>query len=137
MINLLSWGTSFYKIFGNPGDPTYVPAGILWALIHSEILKQCDDIDGAIDGIIEDPMLCQFRPEALQCPPGTTNSTTCRTSAQVVAVRAAFTDYYGQDSQLIFPRIQPGSEAISQYTYYTIGPFQYAVDYFRYVVYSE
>jgi feruloyl esterase len=135
--NAISGGATFYTIFGNPGDPTYVPAGALWALIHSEVLNQCDAIDGAVDGIIEDPMLCEFRPEALQCPPGVINSTTCLTSAQVVAVRTAFADYYGLDGQLIFPRMQPGSETLSQYTFYTNGPFQYAVDWFRYVVYSE
>lgn len=83
-------------------------------------------------------MLCQFRPEALLCPPGTSvNSTTCLTSAQAVAVREAFTDYYGVDGQLIYPRMQPGSEETAQYIYYTTGPFPYSVDWFRYVVYSK
>lgn len=135
--NLTSWSASFYKIFGDASDPTYVPAGALWALIHQEIMSQCDDIDGIVDGIIEDPTLCQFRPEALQCPPDTTNSTICLTSAQVGAVRAAITDYYGVDGQLIYPRMQPGSEETSQYIYYTSGPFSYSVDWFRYVVYSK
>lgn len=134
---LSAWSGSFYKIFGNPGDPTYVPAGALWALIHEEILNQCDAIDGAVDGIIEDPMLCQFRSEALLCPPGTNSSTTCLTSAQVVAVREAFTDFYGVDGQLIYPRMQPGSEEVAQLIYYTTGPFPYTVGYFRYVVYSK
>ncbi|OBT76824.1 hypothetical protein VF21_04486 [Pseudogymnoascus sp. 05NY08] len=134
---LTSWSASFYKIFGDASDPTYVPAGALWALIHQEIMSQCDAIDGVVDGIIEDPTLCQFRPEALQCPLDTTNSTTCLTSAQVGAVRAAFTDYYGVDGQLIYPRMQPGSEETSQYVYYTSGPFSYSVDWFRYVVYNN
>ena len=134
---LASWSASFYKIFGDAGSPTYIPAGALWALIHQEILNQCDAIDGVVDGILEDPMLCQFRPESLLCPPGTTSSTTCLTSAQVVAVRAAFTDYYGVDGQLIYPRMQPGSEETAQFVYYTTGAFPYSVDWFRYVVYSK
>lgn len=126
-------------VFGDPWDATFVPAGAPWALIHSEILNQCDAIDGAVDGIIEDPMLCRFRPEALLCPPGTANSTAsnCLTSAQVRAVRAAFTDYYGIDGQLVFPRMQPGSEEIAQYVYYTVGPFSFSVDWFRYVVFGQ
>lgn len=113
-----------------------MPAGALWALIHQEILNQCDAIDGAVDGIVEDPMLCHFRPEALLCPPGTSGSSTCLTSAQVGAVRKAFTDFYGVDGNLIYPRMQPGSELIAQFIYYTTGAFQYSVDWFRYVVYS-
>jgi feruloyl esterase len=136
MASLTSWSATFYRIFGNPNDPTYIPAGALWSLIHQEVLKQCDGIDGAVDGIIEDPLLCQFRPEALQCAPGVTNSSSCLTSAQVGAVRAAFTDFYGVDGKLIYPRMQPGSELTAQYVYYTSGPFPYSVDWFRYVVYS-
>jgi feruloyl esterase len=90
-----------------------------------------------VDGIIEDPELCRFRPEALQCPPQAMNTTGCLTSAQVGAVRAAFTDFYGVDGKLIFPRMQPGSEVIAQYVYYTSGAFPYSTDWFRYVVYSK
>jgi feruloyl esterase len=133
---LTSWQATFYTIFGHAGMDTYIPAGNLWALVHQEILNQCDYIDGAVDGIIEDPMLCWFRPEALQCPPGTTNSSTCLTSTQISALRTAFTDYYGVDGKIIYPRMQPGSELTAEFIYYTAGAFQYSVDWFRYVVYG-
>ena len=134
--NLASWSNHFYPIFGNPGDSTYVPAGALWTTIHQEILNQCDGIDGVVDGIIEDPELCRFRPEALQCAPGATNSSTCLTSAQVGAVREAFTDYYGVDGKLIYPRMQPGSEITASLLYYSSGAFSLSSDWFKYVVYS-
>lgn len=38
-----------------------------WELIHEEILSQCDEVDGAKDGIIEDPRLCEFETLALNC----------------------------------------------------------------------
>jgi feruloyl esterase len=108
-------------------------------MIHQEILNQCDGIDGVVDGIIEDPTLCQFRPEALLCASGSTNSTSCLTSEQVRAVRAAFTDYYGVDGALIYPRMQPGSEIEAQFVYYATGadPLIPVADWFRYAVYSE
>ncbi|OBT98043.2 Tannase and feruloyl esterase [Pseudogymnoascus verrucosus] len=135
--DLTSWSASFYTIFGSANDSTFVPAGELWALIHQEILNQCDSMDGVVDDIIEDPLMCQFRPEALQCPPGTTNFTSCLTNVQVSAVREAFTDFYGLDGKIIYPRMQPGSELIAEDIYYTTGPFPYSVDWFRYVVYNN
>lgn len=134
--SLQSWSGHFYPIFGNPTDPTYVPQGPLWTLIHNEVLKQCDLLDGALDGIIEDPQLCRFRPEALQCPPGTTHFGSCLTGPQVGAVRQAFTDFYGTDGQLIYPRMQPGSELMASQQFYANGSFLYSTDWFRYVVYS-
>lgn len=133
--NLNSWSNHFYPIFGDAGNATYVPVP-LWAAIHREILNQCDGIDGVVDGIIEDPELCRFRPEAMQCAPGITNSRTCLTSAQVGAVRVAFTDYYGVDGKLIYPRMQPGSEMIASLVYYSNGAFSFSSDWFKYVVYS-
>ncbi|KAI7970120.1 hypothetical protein EIK77_002431 [Talaromyces pinophilus] len=88
-------------------------------------MRQCDDLDGALDGIIEDPTLCckstlfsneslshnlaDPRPEALQCAPSM-NTSTCLTSDQVLTVRAVLSDYIGEDLKPIFPRLQPGAE---------------------------
>jgi feruloyl esterase len=133
---LNSWSAHFYPILGDPRNATYV-AVPLWTVIHQEILNQCDGIDGVVDGIIEDQELCRFRPEALQCPPGTSNSSTCLTSVQVGAVREAFTDFYGVDGKLIYPRMQPGSEIIASLVYYVNGAFSFSTDWFNYVVYSK
>lgn len=97
-------------------------------------MNQCDSLDGVFDGVIEDTSLCNFRPEALQCEPGITNSSTCLTSVQVGAVRDVFSDYYGVDGDLVFPRMEPGSELIAQLVYYTGLPFVTSTDWFRYVV---
>ncbi|KUJ08955.1 tannase and feruloyl esterase [Mollisia scopiformis] len=134
--NLTSWSGHFLTILGNATSPTFVPLS-MWPVIHQEILDQCDGIDGVVDGIIEDPTLCQFRPEALQCPPGSGNSTNCLTSLQVLSVRQIFSDYYGVDGALIYPRMQPGSELIAQFLYYTGTPFPYTTDWFRYAIYNN
>lgn len=92
-------------------------------------------IDGVIDGIIEDPNLCQFRPEALQCAPG--NTINCLNSIQVGTVRQLLADYYGLDGSLIYPRMQPGGELADAYIYYSGADFPYTTGWFRYAVYSK
>ncbi|KAL3420131.1 feruloyl esterase B-2-like protein 3 [Phlyctema vagabunda] len=133
---LTAWSGHFYPILGSSNSSTFVPSA-LWLVIHDEILKQCDGLDGVSDGIVEDVDLCQFRPEALQCAPGATNTTACLTGAQVGAVREVFSDYYGLDGELIFPRMQPGSELVARFLYYSGRPFAYTTDWYRYVVYQD
>lgn len=107
-------------------------------MIHHEALKQCDELDGVVDGIIEDPRLCRFRPESLQCPPGvvSSDSALCLTNVQVAAVREVYSDFHGVDGKLIYPRMQPGSAILAHQLYYCNGSFLYSTDWFRYVVYS-
>lgn len=38
-----------------------------WGLVHEELLNQCDDLDGAADGIIEDPRRCHLETLPLNC----------------------------------------------------------------------
>ncbi|SPQ26559.1 f3fddecd-5a43-4800-8eb1-10b872931a79 [Thermothielavioides terrestris] len=136
--NLNSWSGHFYLLTGAAGSPTYLTPD-QWTAVHQDILAQCDGIDGAVDGIIEDPELCQYRPESLICPPGTpANTSTCITGTQAATVRAVFSDLYGENGTLVYPRMQPGSELLGEaYIYYAGQPFQYSVDWFRYVVYNN
>ncbi|KIK64593.1 hypothetical protein GYMLUDRAFT_981797 [Collybiopsis luxurians FD-317 M1] len=55
--NLENWGSHFHDILGNANSPTFITSDQWLGLIHENILKQCDTIDGVADGIIEDPNL--------------------------------------------------------------------------------
>lgn len=124
--HLNAFSDHFFGILGTNTSATFVTPA-MWAVIHTEVLKQCDGIDGAVDGIIEDPELCYFRPEALLCPANQTmNSTSCLTSIQAAAVRRVYEPYYGQDGQLVYPRMQPGGELISAGLLYSGTDFIYA-----------
>ncbi|MDV3457110.1 tannase/feruloyl esterase family alpha/beta hydrolase [Sphingomonas sp. HF-S4] len=61
------------------------PAGALrdedWALYERRVTAQCDSLDGVIDGVIENPMRCSFKPATLACAPGHTQD--CLTPARV------------------------------------------------------
>ncbi|KUJ09331.1 tannase and feruloyl esterase [Mollisia scopiformis] len=133
--NMQSWVLSFYGKTGDKSSPDFIDAGTWTGLIHTEILNQCDLMDGVADGIIEDPTLCNFRPEALICEGGKIES--CLTSAQVEIVRNVFSPLYGYDGKLVFPAMQPGSEEMAVSKLYTGVPYDYAFDWFRYVVYAD
>ncbi|KAL6854732.1 the tannase [Amphichorda felina] len=130
--DLFSWMGSFYPISGTPGSPTFVERE-QWASVLEDVLAQCDGLDGVVDGLIEDPDLCQYRPEALLCS-ATDPKPNCLTGAQAQTVRAAFSDLHGKDGILVYPRLQPGGNPA---VFMTGNPFPYTVEWFRYVVYSD
>lgn len=133
--NLTSWSGNFYKILGDPDSPTYVTTE-MWATIHEDIIKQCDGIDGALDGIIEDPELCDYRPEGLLCASDATNTSSCLTGPQAEAVGKVFSPVYGVNGALVYPRMQPGSEIVASNILYA-GPFAYTNAWYRYVIYND
>lgn len=124
---------SQYRITGPPGSPTFLtPAQ--WRLVVADTLRQCDALDGHADTVIEDPDLCQYRPEGLLCGPGQAGDA-CLTPVQAETVRNVFSPLYDMHGQLVYPRIQPGVDASS--VLWNGQPFTYAVDWWRYVVYSD
>ena len=122
--NLQSWRASFFPITGPNTSSTFISESTWAGLIHDAILDQCDGLDGVTNGIIEDPNLCNFRPEALLCAQST--STNCLTSTQVEIVRQVFSPFYGEDGELIYPAMQPGSEIMASTNLYAGKPFSYS-----------
>ena len=58
-------------------------------MIHQAALGACDSlVDGAEDGLIENPRTCDFDPGALLCP--TADGPDCLTAAQVETARAMY-----------------------------------------------
>ncbi|KAI5364568.1 Putative tannase/feruloyl esterase, alpha/Beta hydrolase [Septoria linicola] len=134
--NLSAWSGHFLPITGSNTSATYLsPAK--WALVHADILAQCDSLDGAVDGIIEDPSLCTYEPVAIECPSHATNTSTCLTAPQVSTVTQIFSPYYGEAGSLIYPRMQPGSELVASRLYYNGQPFPYTTDWYRYAILQD
>jgi feruloyl esterase len=130
---LISWSGHFYVLTGPPGSPTFLSPQD-WALVKKDVLAQCDGLDGLVDGIIEDPNLCQYRPEALICGAAGNNTGSCLTAEQTATVRSAFAEYHGINGTLIYPRFQPSGDPSLMMNG---KPFAYAEDWFRYVVYND
>jgi feruloyl esterase len=135
-INLINWGARFYPTTGTPDADTFVSSA-KWEIIHDEIMRQCDALDGAADGIIENPDLCQPIFETLLCSFSAPENTTCLTAAQATAVNTIFSPLSGINGSSLFPRMQPGSELAAATGYYAGVPFPYAQDWYRYVVYGD
>jgi hypothetical protein len=123
--NLISWRARFFPITGPIGSSDFITSDQWENLIHNEVLKQCDGLDGVLDGIIEDPTICDFRPEAIMCP-STKNSTDCLTPKQVEIVRNVLSPFYDEDGGLIYPAMQPGSEVYAVQKLYAGKPFSYS-----------
>ncbi|KAG6860258.1 hypothetical protein C0995_013609 [Termitomyces sp. Mi166 len=122
--NLQAWSATLSRRVGAPdptGNPHFIPAE-LWDTIAAEVLKQCDILDGVEDGIITEPDACQFRPEALVCATG--QNTGCLTSPQIDALREIYQPLFGNDSELLYVRYDPGAEADGNAQQYFSGSLQ-------------
>lgn len=79
-------------------------------LLHTAVLKQCDTADGVKDGVLENPLACDFHPEQLLCAGPDTSS--CLTKDKV---KTADLIYQGprnpRTGAQIYPGFVPGSEA--------------------------
>jgi hypothetical protein len=54
-------------------------------LIQEEVLRQCDGMDGQVDGLVDDPRQCRFDATKLAC--GTSPSAQCLTPSQLSALQ--------------------------------------------------
>ncbi|KAH7119162.1 Tannase/feruloyl esterase [Dendryphion nanum] len=130
--NLTSWSCHFLPLTGTQGAPTFVPFD-MWPIIRQDILKQCDALDGHVDGILESPDLCIYDPSGLICGPGQTSS--CLTPIQANTVRSIYSPLYGTDGSLVYPRLQPG-ETEASFVYFQGQEFG-AADWFKYAIFND
>ncbi|KAF5716819.1 feruloyl esterase b [Fusarium mundagurra] len=133
--NLQGQRAMFYPITGSADSPNYIPIDTWKGLIHDEVLRQCDKIDGVEDGIIEVPDKCFFNPKTLQCSPRRPKN--CLNSAQVSQLQKIYAPYTYPNGKLIFPRMNPGNELQAVSKLIAGTPFSYSEDWFRYVVYND
>ncbi|KAK7691098.1 hypothetical protein QCA50_006201 [Cerrena zonata] len=87
----------------------WIPENTWTNVIHPEVLRQCDELDGIKDEVISNPLLCSFRPETLACRQNQ-DPETCLTISQIKTVHKIYSDYYETNQTYIFGGFYPGSE---------------------------
>ena len=82
-----------------------------YRMIHAAVLKTCDASDGVTDGVIENPMKCNFDYSKLMCKAGE-DSATCLSSGQVESAKAMTSPLKDpKTGKVLFePHLMPGSE---------------------------
>lgn len=112
-----------------------------WKLAHEEVMKQCDRLDGAMDGILEDVRKCQFDATQLQCwhkqRPG------CLSVAQLGSLMALFIPFNvtkepnGYEEIMAYAGHAHGDEVVFGNTLAGNWPKTRVLDWFRYVFYMQ
>lgn len=87
--------------FGNAATPL---GSNLTALVNAAGIAACDARDGVVDGVIEDPLTCPFKPQSLICANGQ-NPSTCLSQAQADAFSKV---YAGPRDPVTGKQIYPG-----------------------------
>ena len=105
-------------------------------VLHEAVDNACDALDGVVDGVLENPKMCRFDPEVLEC--GGADGPGCLTTAHVEAVRKIYAGPRDpMTHQQIFPPAVRGSEMTWYRTIDGDQPFRLATDFFKYFVYKD
>ncbi|MGA2570103.1 MAG: DUF6351 family protein [Terracidiphilus sp.] len=70
-------------------------------LVIDALLKQCDAQDGLADGLISDPLACNFDPAVLTCQNGQTDS--CLPAVKVAAIKKVFAGPKNLHGDQVYP----------------------------------
>jgi feruloyl esterase len=91
-------------------DPaSFIPPEKL-PIIQAAVLSQCSTLEGASEGILEDPRQCHFDPAKIKCADA--DAPNCLTAPQVDAAKKIYAGPKNpRTGEQIYPGYQPGSEA--------------------------
>jgi feruloyl esterase len=79
----LAWTVAELSKIAQPGVGAFSPADM--KLLSSAVVKACDKLDGAEDGLVQDVASCRFKPAVLMCKGGK-KTEACLSKVQVDAI---------------------------------------------------
>jgi feruloyl esterase len=116
-------------------DPAAVIPPEKYPAIHRAVLDACDANDGLTDGLIDDPASCRVDFKTLQC--AGSDGPDCLTQRQVQTAQTITSPATTTAGQVMFPRLEPGTELRWNRLAGGPNPADIFVDQFRYVVYQD
>jgi feruloyl esterase len=117
-------------------DPaSYIPPS-KYPIIHQAALADCDSRDGLKDGLIDDPMKCNFDPKVLLCKSG--DGPECLTGPQVEAAKKIYSPAVNpRTGAQLFSSLVPGTELAWGVQAQGPDPSTNIYDQYRYVVFKD
>lgn len=104
-------------------------------LLHRAVVDACDALDGATDGLLENPARCRFDPALLQCR--SAGDTGCLSAAQVATARLIYSPVKDEKTGREIPGLLPGSELGWTDTGWTASARATGLDQFRFIVFAN
>jgi feruloyl esterase len=110
-------------------------------VLADEVMRQCDALDGLADGVIQNPMACRPKLDALGCATGR-KPDQCLAPGEIAAVESVYAGPMRADGTPVAGGLIPGSEAdwIGRYltgdgseSFY----YKFMRDYFRYIAFEH
>lgn len=125
----------FLKIFGTSIDALKVPIE-KWAAVQQETLRQCDHLDGAVDGIVEDTIRCKPDFSRLLC--GCEGAPSACLSPTDLALVKGFFSPFVVDGEYIYPAsTHSGDEVYHIQSFLDGNPLAWATEWPRDVIFSN
>lgn len=120
-------------------DPKHIPY-TLFPAIATEVVKQCDGVDGNADGIVSEPEQCAFDFSKIQCGNPGADPTACLTEAQVQTAKNIYSDYrFAEDESGEY--IYSGFSFSSELQWYVFlggtAPSEFSLGWERYFLYDD
>ena len=106
-----------------------------YAVAHRAALDACDATDGLKDGLISEPQKCHVDFSAVQCKGA--DAPDCLTARQVQTAQTIVSPATTAGGQVLFPRLEPGTELRWARLAGGPSPGELFFDQFRYLVYQN
>jgi len=104
--------------------------------VHEAVLQACDGLDGVKDGILENPLACQFDPKVLQCKAGE-DTVSCLTPAQVQSAKAIYAPARDpKTGKVLTGGLMPGTE-LQWGTLYSPQGYGNAIEAMKYIAMKD
>ena len=102
---LVSFPWKYQLIHGKGGVPSL---GTKLKLVGDAVMKKCDSLDGVKDGVLENPLRCQFDPGELACKQE--EGPSCLTEAEISALRKIYKGPHLSSGERVYSGHNVGGE---------------------------